>query len=38
LRQRLNAPPATQDLSWRIAVKQALVNRGLLRIEKGGWC
>lgn len=38
LRRRLNATPSPQDLAWRIAVKQALVNRGLLRIEKGGWC
>ena len=38
LRGKLNAPPATQDLSWRLAVKHALVDRGLLRIEKGGWC
>jgi hypothetical protein len=38
LRRKLNAPPATQDLSWRIAVKQAFIDRGLLRIEKGGWC
>jgi hypothetical protein len=38
LRRTLHAPPSPQDLSWRIAVKQALVGRGLLRIEKGGWC
>jgi hypothetical protein len=38
LRRKLNASPSPQDLPWRIAVKQALVNRGLLRIEKGGWC
>jgi hypothetical protein len=38
LRRRLNASPSPQDLAWRIAVKQALVSRGLLRIEKGGWC
>ena len=38
LRRKLNASPSSQDLSWRIAVKQALVKRGLLRIEKGGWC
>ena len=38
LRRKLNASPSPQDLSWRIAVKQALVSRGLLRIEKGGWC
>lgn len=30
--------PLSQDLAWRLAVKQALVNRGLLRIENGGWC
>ena len=38
LRQKLNAPPSSQDLSWRLAVKHALIKRGLLRIEKGGWC
>jgi hypothetical protein len=38
LRRKLNASPSPQDLSWRLAVKQVLVNRGLLRIEKGGWC
>lgn len=38
LRRRLNAMPAPQDLAWRLAVKHALINRGLLRIEKGGWC
>ncbi len=38
LRRRLAAPPSPQDLSWRLAMKQALMDRGLLRIEKGGWC
>jgi hypothetical protein len=38
LRRRFNAAPKPQDLAWRLALKQALVNRGLLRIEKGGWC
>ena len=38
LRESRQAPPLPQDLAWRIAVKQALVDRGLLRIEKGGWC
>jgi hypothetical protein len=38
LRQRLHAAPAPQDLAWRLAVKQALIDRRLLRIEKGGWC
>ena len=38
LRRTLNAPISPHDLSWRIAVKQALVQRGLLRIEQGGWC
>jgi hypothetical protein len=38
LRRKLNARPSPQDLAWRIAVKQALVSRGLMRIEKGGWC
>jgi hypothetical protein len=27
-----------QDLAWRIAVTQALIDRRLLKIEKGGWC
>jgi hypothetical protein len=38
LRRRLNAAPMPQDLAWRLAVKQTLINRGLLRIVKGGWC
>ena len=38
LRQKLKVAPSPQDLSWRIAVKQALVKRDLLRVEKGGWC
>jgi hypothetical protein len=38
LRRKLNAPTRPQDLSWRMAVKQELINRGLLQIEKGGWC
>jgi hypothetical protein len=38
LRRRLNATTKTQDLAWRLAVKRELINRGLLRIEKGGWC
>jgi hypothetical protein len=38
LRRRLNATTKTQDLAWRLAVKRELIKRGLLRIEKGGWC
>jgi hypothetical protein len=38
LRRSLDVVPRPQDLAWRLAVKQALVARGLLRIEKGGWC
>lgn len=38
LRRRLHLEPRPQDLAWRLAVKQALIKRGLLRIEKGGWC
>ena len=38
LRRRLNATTKPQDLAWRLAVKQALIKRGLLRIEMGGWC
>jgi hypothetical protein len=38
IRRSLNVAPASQDLAWRLAVKQALVDRRLLRIEKGGWC
>ena len=38
IRRALNVAPVTQDLAWRLAVKQALVDRRLLRIEKGGWC
>jgi hypothetical protein len=38
LRRSLDVLPAPQDLAWRLAVKQALIDRQLLRIEKGGWC
>ena len=38
LRRKLKVATSPQDLSWRIAVKQVLIKRGLLRIEKGGWC
>ena len=38
LRQRLEVTPAPQDLAWRLAIKQVLIDRQLLRIEKGGWC
>jgi hypothetical protein len=38
LRATLHVPPTPQDLAWRIAVKQALAERGLLKVEKGGWC
>jgi hypothetical protein len=35
---RLATTPRAHDLAWRLAVKQALVERGLLRVELGGWC
>jgi len=38
LRASLNAASPPQDLAWRLAVKHALIARGLLRVEKGGWC
>lgn len=38
LRRSLKVAPAPQDLAWRLAVKQTLIERQLLRIEKGGWC
>ncbi len=38
LRRSLGASPAPQDLAWRLAIKQALVDRQLLRLERGGWC
>ncbi len=38
LRRKLNASPSPHDLAWRLAIKRELINRGLLRIEKGGWC
>ena len=38
LRYALHVPSRPQDMAWRIAVKQALVQRGLLKVEKGGWC
>jgi hypothetical protein len=38
LRRKLLARPEPHDLAWRLAIKQALTKRGLLRIVKGGWC
>lgn len=38
LARRLDSTPRVRDTSWRLAVKQALVERGLLRVENGGWC
>ena len=38
LRRSLEVAPAFQDLAWRLAVKQTLIDRQLLRIESGGWC
>jgi hypothetical protein len=39
LRRTLHLDGATpSDLAWRIAVTQALVRRGLLRVVMGGWC
>jgi hypothetical protein len=38
LRRKLHAQTSAQDLAWRLAVKHALIERGLLRIEQGGWC
>jgi hypothetical protein len=38
LRRKLNVPTRAHDLAWRLAVERELINRGLLRVEKGGWC
>jgi len=38
LRRSLEESPRPDELAWRLAVKQALVERGLLRVERGGWC
>lgn len=38
LRRKLDTIPGPRDLAWRLAVKQVLTDRGLLRVEKGGWC
>jgi hypothetical protein len=38
LARRLDSTPRARDIAWRLAVKQALVERGLLRVENGGWC
>jgi hypothetical protein len=38
LRRKLDTTPGPRDLAWRLAVKQVLTDRGLLRVEKGGWC
>jgi hypothetical protein len=36
--RRLGSTSSARDLAWRLAVKQTLVDRGLLRVETGGWC
>jgi hypothetical protein len=38
LRQQLRPGHGSQDIAWRLAVTQALVDRRLLKLEKGGWC
>jgi hypothetical protein len=38
LARKLDGMPRGHDLAWRLAVKQTLVERGLLRVENGGWC
>ena len=38
LRARLDHVAGPRGLAWRLAVKQALTNRGLLRVVPGGWC
>ena len=38
LRRSLEVALAPQDLAWRLAIKQVLIDRQLLRVEKGGWC
>jgi hypothetical protein len=38
LRRTLDGNAVAKGLTWRLAVKQALSIRGLLRIETGGWC
>lgn len=36
--RKLGSSASARDLAWRLSVKQTLVNRGLLRVETGGWC
>ena len=38
LARRLDSTSRARHIAWRLAVKQALVERGLLRVENGGWC
>lgn len=38
LARKLDGMPRGHDLAWRLAVRQTLVERGLMRIENGGWC
>jgi hypothetical protein len=38
LARTLDSTPRARAIAWRLAVKQALVERGLLRVENGGWC
>jgi hypothetical protein len=36
--RKLGSTASARDLAWRLAIKQTLVDRGLLRVETGGWC
>jgi hypothetical protein len=36
--RKLGPSASARDLAWRLAVKQTLVDRGLLRVQTGGWC
>jgi hypothetical protein len=38
LESHVDRIPRASGLAWRLAIKQALTSRGLLRIESGGWC
>jgi hypothetical protein len=36
--RHLDVRGAPADLAERLAIEQALINRGFLKLEKGGWC
>ena len=38
IQRRLGASGLEGDLAWRVAITRELTRRGLVTVEKGGWC